>query len=89
MDIPAQETRSCSPFPKTVSEVHAWWMEYSVQSRGGQGTINLKTVEKVGNVYGVLQVVGEDNVSSQQCRQVIRLKSDIPVNHVVTQGVES
>ena len=30
--------------------------EYRVQSRGGKGTINLKTVPKVGNVSGVLQV---------------------------------
>ena len=37
--------------------------EYHIrQSRGGKGTINLKTVTKVGNVSGVLQVQGEENI---------------------------
>ena len=64
--------------------------EYRVQSRGGKGTINLKTVEKVGNVSGVLQVVGEDNVMLiSNAGKVIRLKvQEIPVNHRVTQGVK-
>ncbi len=64
--------------------------EYRVQSRGGKGTINLKTVEKVGNVSGVLQVVGEDNVMLiSSAGKVIRLKvQEIPVNHRVTQGVK-
>jgi len=63
--------------------------EYRVQSRGGKGTINLKTVEKVGNVSGVLQVIGEDNVMLiSNAGKVIRLKvQEIPVNHRVTQGV--
>ena len=63
--------------------------EYRVQSRGGKGTINLKTVEKVGNVSGVLQVVPEDHVMLiSNAGKVIRLKvQEIPVNHRVTQGV--
>jgi DNA gyrase subunit A len=50
----------------------------------------LKTVEKVGNVSGVLQVVGEDNVMLiSNAGKVIRLKvQEIPVNHRVTQGVK-
>ncbi|MFZ2396704.1 MAG: DNA gyrase subunit A, partial [Smithella sp.] len=61
MDIPAQNT-----FMLTVSENGFGKCtpidEYRVQTRGGKGTINLKTVDKVGNVSGVLQVIGEDNV---------------------------
>jgi DNA gyrase subunit A len=47
-------------------------------------------VEKVGNVSGVLQVVGEDNVMLiSNAGKVIRLKvQEIPVNHRVTQGVK-
>lgn len=88
MDIPAQNT-----FMLTVSENGYGKCtpvdEYRVQSRGGKGTINLKTVEKVGNVSGVLQVVGEDNVMLiSNAGKVIRLKvQEIPVNHRVTQGV--
>jgi DNA gyrase subunit A len=64
--------------------------EYRVQSRGGKGTINLKTVAKVGNVSGVLQVAGEENVMLiSNAGKVIRLKvQEIPVNHRVTQGVK-
>ena len=64
--------------------------EYRVQSRGGKGTINLKTVEKVGNVSGVLQVVSEDHIMLiSNAGKVIRLKvQEIPVNHRVTQGVK-
>jgi DNA gyrase subunit A len=89
MDIPAQNT-----FMLTVSENGFGKCtpidEYRVQSRGGKGTINLKTVEKVGNVSGVLQVVGEDNVMLiSNAGKVIRLKvQEIPVNHRVTQGVK-
>ncbi len=88
MDIPAQNT-----FMLTVSENGYGKCtpvdEYRVQSRGGKGTINLKTVEKVGNVSGVLQVIGEDNVMLiSNAGKVIRLKvQEIPVNHRVTQGV--
>ncbi len=89
MDIPAQNT-----FMLTVSENGFGKCtpvdEYRVQSRGGKGTINLKTVEKVGNVSGVLQVVNEDNVMLiSNAGKVIRLKvQEIPVNHRVTQGVK-
>ena len=89
MDIPAQNT-----FMLTVSENGFGKCtpidEYRVQSRGGKGTINLKTVEKVGNVSGVLQVIGEDNVMLiSNAGKVIRLKvQEIPVNHRVTQGVK-
>lgn len=89
MDIPAQNT-----FILTVSENGYGKCtpvdEYRVQSRGGKGTINLKTVEKVGNVSGVLQVIGEDNVMLiSNAGKVIRLRvHEIPVNHRVTQGVK-
>ncbi|MGA3279756.1 MAG: DNA gyrase subunit A [Smithella sp.] len=89
MDIPAQNT-----FMLTVSENGFGKCtpidEYRVQTRGGKGTINLKTVEKVGNVSGVLQVIGEDNVMLiSNAGKVIRLKvQEIPVNHRVTQGVK-
>jgi len=89
MDIPAQNT-----FMLTVSENGYGKCtpvdEYRVQSRGGKGTINLKTVEKVGNVSGVLQVVREDHVMLiSNSGKVIRLKvEEIPVNHRVTQGVK-
>ena len=64
--------------------------EYRVQSRAGKGTINLKTVPKVGNVSGVLQVTGEENVMLiSNSGKVIRLKvQEIPINHRVTQGVK-
>jgi DNA gyrase subunit A len=89
MDIPAQNT-----FMLTVSENGFGKCtpidEYRVQSRGGKGTINLKTVEKIGNVSGVLQVVGEDNIMLiSNAGKVIRLKvQEVPVNHRVTQGVK-
>jgi DNA gyrase subunit A len=89
MEIPAHDT-----FMLTVSENGFGKCtpidEYRVQSRGGKGTINLKTVEKVGNVSGVMQVVGEDNVMLiSNAGKVIRLKvQEIPVNHRVTQGVK-
>jgi DNA gyrase subunit A len=89
MDIPAQNT-----FMLTVSENGFGKCtpidEYRVQTRGGKGTINLKTVEKIGNVSGVLQVIGEDNVMLiSNAGKVIRLKvQEIPVNHRVTQGVK-
>ena len=64
--------------------------EYRVQSRGGKGTINLKTVPKVGNVSGVLQVTGEEQIMLiSSTGNVIRLKvKEIPINHRVTQGVK-
>jgi DNA gyrase subunit A len=89
VEIPAQGT-----FMLTVSE-HGFGKctpieEYRVQSRGGKGTINLKTVPKVGNVSGVLQVQGEENIMLiSNAGKVIRLKvQEVPVNHRVTQGVK-
>ena len=61
MDIPAQNT-----FMLTFSENGLGKCtpidEYRVQTGGGKGTIEIKTVEKVGRASGVLQVIGEDNV---------------------------
>jgi DNA gyrase subunit A len=89
VEIPAEGT-----FMLTVSE-HGFGKctpieEYRVQSRGGKGTINLKTVLKVGNVSGVLQVQGEENIMLiSNAGKVIRLKvQEVPVNHRVTQGVK-
>ncbi len=64
--------------------------EYRIQSRGGKGTINLKAVAKVGNVSGVLQVQGEENIMLiSNAGKVIRLKvQEVPINHRVTQGVK-
>jgi DNA gyrase subunit A len=47
-------------------------------------------VPKVGNVSGVLQVQGEENVMLiSNAGKVIRLKvQEIPINHRVTQGVK-
>lgn len=89
VDIPAQNT-----FMLTVSENGFGKCtpidEYRVQSRGGKGTINLKTVPKVGNVSGVLQVQGDENIMLiSSTGNVIRMKvQEIPINHRVTQGVK-
>jgi DNA gyrase subunit A len=89
VEIPAENT-----FMLTVSENGFGKCtpieEYRVQSRGGKGTINLKTVPKVGNVSGVLQVQGEENIMLiSNAGKVIRLKvQEVPVNHRVTQGVK-
>lgn len=63
--------------------------EYRLQSRGGRGTINLRTVPKVGNVSGILQVVGnEDIILISDAGRIIRLRAEeIPVIHRSTQGV--
>jgi DNA gyrase subunit A len=47
-------------------------------------------VAKVGNVSGVLQVIGEENIMLiSNSGKVIRLKvQEVPVNHRVTQGVK-
>ncbi|MEN6375709.1 MAG: DNA gyrase subunit A [Smithella sp.] len=89
VEIPANGT-----FMLTVSE-HGFGKctpieEYRVQTRGGKGTMNLKTVPKVGNVSGVLQVMGEENIMLiSNSGKVIRLKvQEIPINHRVTQGVK-
>jgi DNA gyrase subunit A len=63
--------------------------EYRLQSRGGKGTINLKTVPKVGNVSGVLQVTGnEDIMLISDAGRIIRMRADaVRVIHRSTQGV--
>jgi DNA gyrase subunit A len=63
--------------------------EYRVQTRGGKGTINLKTVPKVGMVAGILQVVeGEDIMLISSAGNIIRMKVDeVPLIHRSTQGV--
>jgi DNA gyrase subunit A len=89
VDIPAEGT-----FLLTVSENGFGKCtpidEYRVQARGGKGTINLKTVPKIGNVSGVLQVQGEEHIMLiSNAGKVIRLKvQEVPVNHRVTQGVK-
>jgi DNA gyrase subunit A len=47
-------------------------------------------VPKVGNVSGVLQVQGEENIMLiSNAGKVIRLKvQEVPINHRVTQGVK-
>jgi DNA gyrase subunit A len=89
VDIPAKDT-----FMLTVSEKGFGKCtpieEYRVQSRGGKGTINLKTVAKIGNVSGVLQVTGDEHIMLiSDGGKVIRLKvKEVPINHRVTQGVK-
>ncbi|KAF0159211.1 MAG: DNA gyrase subunit A [Syntrophaceae bacterium] len=89
VEIPAQDT-----FMLTISENGFGKCtpidEYRVQTRGGKGTINLKTVAKIGNVSGVLQVQGEENIMLiSNAGKVIRLKvQEVPINHRVTQGVK-
>ncbi|KFN37942.1 DNA gyrase subunit A [Smithella sp. F21] len=89
VEIPAQGT-----FMLTISENGFGKCtpidEYRVQTRGGKGTINLKTVAKIGNVSGVLQVQGEENIMLiSNAGKVIRLKvQEVPINHRVTQGVK-
>jgi DNA gyrase subunit A len=63
--------------------------EYRRQSRGGQGVINLKTVSKVGNVSGVLQVTGDEDIMLiSDAGKIIRLKvAEVPLLHRSTQGV--
>jgi len=63
--------------------------EYRRQNRGGQGVINLKTVPKVGNVSGVLQVTGDEDIMLiSNAGKIIRLKvAEVPLLHRSTQGV--
>ncbi|MBM4271564.1 MAG: DNA gyrase subunit A, partial [Deltaproteobacteria bacterium] len=63
--------------------------EYRRQYRGGQGVINLKTVAKVGNVSGILQVSGDEDIMLiSNTGKIIRLKvAEVPLLHRDTQGV--
>ncbi|MEK6655138.1 MAG: DNA gyrase C-terminal beta-propeller domain-containing protein, partial [Thermodesulfobacteriota bacterium] len=62
--------------------------EYRLVRRGGKGTINLKT-EKVGDVSGVLQVSGnEDIMLISDTGRIIRMRAEeVRVIHRSTQGV--
>ncbi len=64
--------------------------EYRLQGRGGRGTINLKTVPRIGNVSGILQVMGtEDIMLISSAGNIIRVKvEEIPVIGRSTQGVK-
>jgi DNA gyrase subunit A len=64
--------------------------EYRVQSRGGKGIINLKTVPKIGYVSGIKQVVGdEDVILISDSGKIIRMRVDeISLLHRSTQGVK-
>jgi DNA gyrase subunit A len=63
--------------------------EYRLQSRGGKGTINLRTVSKVGDVSGILQIAGsEDIMLISDAGRIIRMRAEeVRVIHRSTQGV--
>ena len=63
--------------------------EYRLQTRGGKGTINLKTVPKVGDVSGILQISGnEDIMLISDAGRIIRMRAEeVRVIHRSTQGV--
>ncbi|HOK06108.1 MAG TPA: DNA gyrase subunit A [Syntrophales bacterium] len=63
--------------------------EYRLQSRGGKGTINIRTVPKVGLVSGICQVAGdEDLILISDAGKLLRLGvEEIPLIHRATQGV--
>jgi len=65
-------------------------VEYPLQGRGGKGTINLKTVSKIGFVAGICQVTGEEDVVLiSDTGKIIRLRVDeISLIHRSTQGVK-
>ncbi len=64
--------------------------EYRLQSRGGKGIINLKTVPRVGNVSGILQVTGDEDIMLiSDTGNIIRVKVEsVPLIHRSTQGVK-
>ncbi len=64
--------------------------EYRLQTRGGKGTINLKTVPRVGLVSGICQVIGdEDIILISNAGKIIRLRvEEVPLIHRSTQGVK-
>jgi DNA gyrase subunit A len=63
--------------------------EYRLQTRGGKGTINIRTVPKVGDVSGILQVTGsEDIMLISDAGRIVRMKAEeVRVIHRSTQGV--
>jgi len=64
--------------------------EYRLQSRGCKGIINLKTVPRVGNVSGILQVTGDEDIMLiSDTGNIIRVKVEsVPLIHRSTQGVK-
>ena len=64
--------------------------EYRLQSRGGKGIINLKTVPRVGNVSGILQVTGDEDIMLiSDTGNIIRVKVEsVHLIHRSTQGVK-
>jgi len=62
--------------------------EYRIQSRGGKGTINMRTA-KVGHVSGILQVTGsEDIMLISDAGRIVRMRAEeVRVIHRSTQGV--
>ena len=63
--------------------------EYRLQTRGGKGTINLRTAPRVGNVTGICQVVGdEDLMLISDAGKIIRVRvEEVSLIHRSTQGV--
>jgi DNA gyrase subunit A len=63
--------------------------EYRLQTRGGKGTINLKTAPRVGNVTGICQVTGdEDLMLISDAGKIIRVRvEEVSLIHRSTQGV--
>ena len=63
--------------------------EYRLQTRGGKGTINLKTSVKTGSVSGILQISGsEDIMLISDSGRIIRMSAEeVRVIHRSTQGV--
>jgi DNA gyrase subunit A len=63
--------------------------EYRLQTRGGKGTINLKTSPKTGDVSGIMQISGsEDIVLISDSGRIIRMSAEeVRVIHRSTQGV--
>ncbi|HOU76931.1 MAG TPA: DNA gyrase subunit A [Syntrophales bacterium] len=64
--------------------------EYRLQSRGGKGTINLRTTPRVGNVTGICQVTGdEDLMLISDAGKIIRVRvEEVSLIHRSTQGVK-
>lgn len=64
--------------------------EYPLHGRGGKGTINLKTVPKVGQVAGIIHAeAGADLILLSITGKMIRLKvEEVPSLHRSTQGVK-
>ncbi len=63
--------------------------EYRLQSRGGKGIINIRTTQKIGDVSGIKQVTGEEDIMLiSSTGNIIRLRvSELPILHRSTQGV--